>query len=160
MSSRVATRRTPLAPTILIGTDIIEIDRVAESVARFGERYIARLYTRDEATYCTNAGADPAPYFATRFAAKEAAMKVLRPAPNEGLDWRSIEVVRSAEGWCDLRLYGMAQTLARRAGLRALAVSVSHAELYATAVVVAERAPRRTTRTARVRRSGERAARR
>jgi holo-[acyl-carrier protein] synthase len=160
MASRVTTRRAPLAPAILIGTDIIEIGRVAESMARFGERYVARLYTRDEATYCSNAGSDPAPHFAARFAAKEAAMKVLRPAPNEGLDWRSIEVVRSADGWCDLRLYGTARKLARRAGLGALAVSMSHAEFYATAVVVAERAPRRATGTARAQRSGERAARR
>jgi holo-[acyl-carrier protein] synthase len=85
-------------------------------------------------------------------------MKVLRPAPSEALDWRSIEVVRSAEGWCDLRLYGTARALARRAGLRAFAVSMSHEERYATAVVVAEGTLRRAARTPRGDGSTERAA--
>jgi holo-[acyl-carrier protein] synthase len=156
MSPPARSRRT--VPCILVGTDIVAVDRVAESIARFGERYISRLYTCDEAKYCTNGGTDAASRFAARFAAKEAAMKVLRPAPNEALDWRSIEVVRSAQGWCDLRLHGTARTLARRGGLRAFAVSLSHEERYATAVVVAERASPRATRTALDGPSAERAA--
>jgi holo-[acyl-carrier protein] synthase len=133
---------------MLVGTDIIEVDRVAESIARFGQRYISKLYTRNEARYCTSVGPGAAPHFAARFAAKEATMKVLRPAPHEALDWRSIEVVRSPQGWCDLHLHGTARELARRAGLRAFAVSLSHEERFATAVVVAERASRSRGRTA------------
>ncbi len=67
-------------------------------------------------------------------------MKVLRPAPSDALTWKSIEVVRGADGTCSVRLRGTARTLARRAALGALAISLSHEERYATAVVVAERA--------------------
>jgi holo-[acyl-carrier protein] synthase len=126
-------------PSVLVGTDIIEVTRVAESIARFGKRYISRIYTRDEASYCSAAGPNAAMHFAARFAAKEAAMKVLRPAPGAAIDWKAIEVVRSTGGWCDLRLHGTARTLARRGGLGEFAVSLSHEEHYATAVVVAER---------------------
>lgn len=133
-----------------MGTDIIEVDRVADSIRHFGEHYVWRVYTRDEAIYCRNAGAEAARHFAARFAAKEATMKVLRPAPSDALDWRSIEVVRTAEGWCELRLHGSAQTLADRAALRAFAISLSHEERYATAVVVAQKTVSPPMRTARV----------
>jgi holo-[acyl-carrier protein] synthase len=126
-------------PSVLVGTDIIEVSRVAESIARFGDRYISKIYTRDEASYCAAAGSYAPMHFAARFAAKEAAMKVLRPAKGASMNWRAIEVIRSAGGWCDLRLHGALRTMARRAGLSAFAVSLSHEERYATAVVVAER---------------------
>jgi holo-[acyl-carrier protein] synthase len=126
-------------PSVVVGTDIIEVSRVAESIGWFGERYISRIYTPDEASYCVAAGPTAALHFAARFAAKEAAIKVLRPASGVAMNWKAIEVVRGADGWCDLRLHGAMRTLARRAGLRAFAVSLSHEERYATAVVVAER---------------------
>ncbi|MDP9001849.1 MAG: holo-ACP synthase [Myxococcota bacterium] len=137
MSPRANVRR-PSGGSFLVGTDIIEVDRVADSIKRFGKHYIARVYTSDEAIYCTTTGADAARHFAGRFAAKEAAIKVLRPGPSDALNWRSIEVVRNVEGWCELLLHGSAQTLAHRAGLRSFAVSLSHEERYATAVVVAQ----------------------
>ena len=60
-------------------------------------------------------------------------------ASDDVFDWRSIEVVRSDGGWCELHLHRLARKLARRAGLGAFAVSLSHEERYATAVVLAER---------------------
>jgi holo-[acyl-carrier protein] synthase len=153
VSPRASTRRA-VAPSIVVGTDLIEVGRVSESIARFGERYISKIYTEDEATYCASNGPGSAPHFAARFAAKEATMKVLRPAPSEALGWRSIEVVRSEQGWCELRLHGAARTLARRAGLRAFAVSLSHEDRYATAVVIAELASKRGAQTTRDERNG------
>ena len=99
MSPRATAGRTPLAPAILIGTDIIEIGRVAESMAQFGERYVSRLYTREEATYCSNAGSDPAPHFAAR-----------RAGPRGELDELMANVaayagLRQGEGDCLLILF-------------------------------------------------------
>ena len=74
-----------------------------------------------------------------RFAAKEAAVKALRPeAP--WADWRSIEVRRHASGWCDVVLHGEAAALAARQGIEALALSMSHHADHAAAVVVAQAA--------------------
>jgi holo-[acyl-carrier protein] synthase len=73
---------------------------------------------------------------AARFAAKEAALKVLRPTGHRP-QWRSIEVRRHDGGWCTMSLSGYAAELATQAGLGELAVSLTHEEGIAAAVVVA-----------------------
>jgi holo-[acyl-carrier protein] synthase len=72
---------------------------------------------------------------AARFAAKEATVKVLRPVGIRP-EWRTIEVHRVEEGWCELRLSGLAAALAAEAGIRQLAVSLTHESLMAAACVV------------------------
>jgi holo-[acyl-carrier protein] synthase len=134
-------RSRSAAPRILVGTDLIEVASVAESIQRFGDRYLTRVYTPTERRYCARAGRDAALHFAARFAAKEAVMKVLRPTPSDALTWTSIEVVRSADGGCGVRLRGTARKLALRAALGAFAISLSHDKRYAIAVAVAERSP-------------------
>jgi phosphopantetheine--protein transferase-like protein len=80
-----------------VGTDIVAVKNVAESIAKFGERYLARVFTPSERAYCTEAGRDAASHLAARFAAKEATMKALRPE-GDAIDWQSIEVVRMPGG--------------------------------------------------------------
>jgi holo-[acyl-carrier protein] synthase len=110
---------------------------VSGAIAAFGDRYLRRIYTAAELAYC-QAARDPAAHLAARFAAKEAAIKVLRPrTADEGLDWRSLETVRSEEGACRLVLHGAAARLAARQRLAEFEVSLTHAEDYAAAVVVA-----------------------
>jgi holo-[acyl-carrier protein] synthase len=123
---------------VRIGTDLVDVREVAAALERFGERYVTRIFTADEASYCQRDPAVAAARFAARFAAKEATVKVLRPR-GEWPDWRSIEVRRAPEGWCSLALYGRAADLAVEAGLDGFAVSLSHEAGYATAVVVAQR---------------------
>jgi holo-[acyl-carrier protein] synthase len=123
---------------VRVGVDLVEVAEVAASLASFGDRYLERVYAPGELAYCRGAAADPAPHLAARFAAKEAAVKVLRPSPtDEGIDWRSIEVVRHENGWCGLALSGAAARLAERQALSDFQVSLSHAPNYAVAVVVA-----------------------
>jgi len=125
-------------PALRVGMDMVSVSDVAGSLERFGDRYVRRLYTKDEADYCrAAAGRASAERFAARFAAKEAAVKVLRPSDPWG-DWRAIEVRRDPGGWTDVVLRGLAATLAARAGIIALHLSLSHTGEYATAVVVAE----------------------
>jgi holo-[acyl-carrier protein] synthase len=128
-----------------VGTDLIEVKSVAESIRRFGDRYLEKVFTSDERAYCASIdgeGGNSAPHFAARFAAKEAVIKVLRPSARDAVGWRSIEIVRSAEGACSVRLRGAADALARRARLGVFSVTLSHEREYATAVVIAERLPR------------------
>ena len=121
---------------VRVGTDLVAIAHVAESVARFGERYVGRVYTEHEVSSCRGTPSVVAAGLAARFAAKEATIKVLRPTTNQP-EWRSIEIRRHPAGWCDIRLSGTAATLAQQQGISDLAVSLTHEAGMAAAVVVA-----------------------
>lgn len=126
-----------LCPTNLrVGADLVEVEQVASSMARFGDRYVRRVYTDHEVSCCRGEPSVVAAGLAGRFAAKEAAIKVLRPSDARP-DWRSIEVRRHPTGWCELRLTGEAKRLSDEAGIRSMAVSLSHEAGLAGAVVVA-----------------------
>jgi len=124
-----------------VGLDLVEIAEVAESVERFGDRYVSRIYTDHEITCCKREDRDgPGTTYvmeslAARFAAKEAVLKVLRPV-DEQPAWRTIELYRMTGGWCEIRLSGRAAELATEAGLGELSVSLSHEAAVAAAVVV------------------------
>jgi holo-[acyl-carrier protein] synthase len=119
-----------------VGIDLCSVRDVAESIERFGDRYLRRVYTEHEVEYCGKDPARSAERFAARFAAKEATVKVLRPR-DSWPDWRSIEVRRDPGGWCELSLTGTAAQLARDAAISSLALSLSHDGGMANAVVVA-----------------------
>jgi holo-[acyl-carrier protein] synthase len=127
-------------PTCRVGVDLVAVEDVAASVEQFGERYLARVYTDHERASCAGDPATLAAGLAARFAAKEAALKVLRPAGARP-EWRSIEVVRQPSGACDVVLTGEAARLAAAAGVAHLAVSLTHEAGMAAAVVVAMCAP-------------------
>ena len=120
------------AATIRVGTDLVRVHDVAESMDRFGDRYLRRVYTDHELETCGGVAAR----LAARFAAKEATIKVLRPADVRP-DWRAIEVRRHESGACDLQLSGTAAAQAAAAGITGLAVSLTHEGDLAAAVVVA-----------------------
>jgi len=119
-----------------VGTDVVAVHQVADSVARFGTRYLQRVYTEHEISSCTGSPPVRAAGLAARFAAKEATIKVLRPVGHQP-DWRSVEVRRDPRGWCTMALSGHAAALADQAGIADLAVSLTHEGDVAAAVVVA-----------------------
>jgi len=122
---------------MLIGTgvDLIEVERIARSIERFGERFLRRVYTDHEIAYCSRKRIN-AESFAARFAAKEATLKVLRPVDAIPA-WRSIEVCRQPGGWTELVLSGAAAVLAEEQGILQLSVSLSHGAGVGMATVVA-----------------------
>lgn len=120
-----------------VGIDLVAVESVREALATHGDHYLARVFTqREVADSQTPAGID-AERLAARFAAKEAALKVLRPE-GDGVPLDSIEVRRADAGWVDLELSGNAAALADRSGLRNFALSITHEAGFASAVVVAE----------------------
>jgi holo-[acyl-carrier protein] synthase len=139
MPSTVLSESSPTAP-VTVGVDLVSVSEVRESVARFGDKYVDRIFTAAEIEYCTAGSSERgvAERFAARFAAKEAAFKALRYG-DRATDWRSVEVVRAPDGWCDLQLHGGAGQAARERGIRGLALSMSHEGEYAIAVVTAWR---------------------
>lgn len=138
------------ASSLLVGVDLVRVSEVSRSVARFGDRYVKRLFTDHEIAYCRSHPAAAAQRFAARFAAKEAAIKVLRPEDVRP-ELRFIEVRRAESGHCDLVLHGTAKTMAKARGIASLAVSLSHEEDLATAVVVAQVEATKRTRKSRAR---------
>ncbi len=118
-----------------VGIDIIEIDRVARTLARFGERFLQRVYTEAEIAYCRGKPSR----LAARFAAKEATAKALGVGIfwREGVYWRDVEVIRDRRGKPDIRLHGSALERAQQEGLTHWALSLSHSQDYAVAMVVA-----------------------
>ncbi len=123
--------------TIRVGMDLCATADVARAVEQFGDRYLQRVFTTGELAYCDAGGAQRFERLAGRFAAKEATLKALRPA-DDGVNWKSIEVLRQPAGWCEVRLSGVLAGLACREGVRSLALSVTHERGLAAAVVVAQ----------------------
>jgi holo-[acyl-carrier protein] synthase len=121
---------------VRVGVDLVSITEVQRSVETFGDGYLDRLFSAHERASCVGDARTIAAGLAARFAAKEAAIKVLRPEGAAGL-WRSIEVVRAESGACDLRFTGEAAVLAKDAGIETVAVSLAHEHDMAVAVVLA-----------------------
>lgn len=146
LECRPCTSRTDLSmnadpgmPKLSVGVDLVHIPRVEASLRDFGERFVQRLFTPDEAAYATGQPASQAERLAARFAAKEAAIKAFEWS-EAGVNWRDVEVVRLGSGACRLVLHGRARELADAQDVTSMAVSLSHDGDYATAVVTVLRA--------------------
>jgi holo-[acyl-carrier protein] synthase len=117
-----------------LGLDATEIPRVADMIARYGDRFLARVFTDGEITYCTRKR-DPAPSFAARFAAKEAAMKALGTGYSRGVFWKGIEVVRR-HGPPHLRFHEGAADRLRELGATGALLTLTHSKDLAIAHVL------------------------
>ena len=124
---------------MLIGTgvDLIEVERIAHSIERFGERFLRRVYTDLEIAYCSSRRAS-AESFAARFAAKEAGAKALGTGISRGVTWNEFQVSRNPGGRPLLELRGRAALLATELGVRAISLSLTHTGSLAMATVVME----------------------
>ncbi|WP_342394304.1 holo-ACP synthase [Priestia aryabhattai] len=118
-----------------IGTDIIEINKIKESVNAFGDKYLKKIFTTKEIQYCMKYKKTYAQHLAARFAAKEAVIKILEPL-NEVIHFKDIEIVRYSNGSCKVELHGNAKKLAMERNINYTSVSLSHEEKYAIAMVL------------------------
>lgn len=119
------------------GIDLVEIGRIHQSMERYGQRFLDRIYTAAEQAYCLRKR-KAAESLAARFAAKEAGAKALGTGISRGVNWLEIEVVREPGGRPSLRFHGRAAEIA--AALRATrsALSLTHSGDLAMASVVLE----------------------
>jgi len=120
-----------------LGTDLIEIARVQQSLDRFGERFMHKVFTDGEIAYC-HRKKHSAESFASRFAAKEAAAKALGTGISRGISWKEIEVRREPGERPTLHLSGRAAERAAVMGIRNMHLSLTHSRDVAMAVVAAE----------------------
>jgi len=114
------------------GVDIIEIARLQRALDRYGEAFLERIYTPAEIA----AYRDHAPSLAARWAAKEAVAKALGTGIGE-VGWKEIEVLADERRAPVLHLHGRARALARQLGLTEWAISLSHTDALAIALVTA-----------------------
>jgi holo-[acyl-carrier protein] synthase len=117
-----------------MGIDATEIRRIAESIERWGDRFVGRVFTAGEIDYCRRKR-DFASSFAARFAAKEAAMKALGTGHSRGVFWTGIEVVRR-HGPPRLQFHGgAAERFAELGGTGSL-LTITHSQELAIAHVL------------------------
>ncbi|MEY4375092.1 MAG: hypothetical protein RL760_1259 [Candidatus Eisenbacteria bacterium] len=124
-------------PVLGIGIDVCKVERIAESLQRFGERMERRLFTADELAYCRR-HQDPLPHLAARFAAKEATSKALGTGIAGGIGWTQIEVVQPGGQVPTLRLSGAALERFVALGATKSHLSLSHDGGLGVACVVLE----------------------
>lgn len=126
------------------GIDLIEIARIEHAVARWGERFLQRIYTPAELA----AYRERLPSLAARWAAKEAAAKLLgvglrgigaAERLTNAVGWTEIEILNDASGRPALRLTGRAAARAASLGISEIAISLSHTREHAIASAVAQR---------------------
>lgn len=118
-----------------IGNDLVENERIAASISKFGDRFLKRIFLEGEIAYCQSMR-HSAPHYAARFAAKEAVSKAFGCGLGTQLGWRDVEVVRGDLGAPSIVLHGGGLDLAAARGVKRIFISLSHTEHYAVAEVL------------------------
>jgi holo-[acyl-carrier protein] synthase len=122
-----------------VGSDLCNIDRIQNSIDRFGDRFLNRVFTEAERAKAERRPHTVAGTLAKRFAAKEAFSKAIGMGMRMPMTWRAMEVVKAPSGKPEIALHGeLAEWFAARS-LRAH-VTVSDEQDYAVAFVVVETA--------------------
>jgi holo-[acyl-carrier protein] synthase len=116
-----------------IGIDIIEIDRIKNSVEKYGNHFLDKVYTKTELEYCM-AKANKYQHLAARFAAKEAVFKALTTGWNQEIGWQNIEIYNEPNGMPMVKLKGELSTFLTNG--KNLKISMSHSRDYVTCVAI------------------------
>lgn len=119
---------------IYCGTDIIEIERIKESIEdeKMGKAFVERVYTSKEIEYCESKKAQKYQHYAARFAAKEATFKAISEQIDDkySITWKDIEVINNEQGRPQLNLVGIDIE-----DVEDIDLSLSHCKEYAVANV-------------------------
>lgn len=117
---------------ITCGTDIIEIERIKESIEQLKDKFLERIYTENEIKYCESKKEQKYQHYAARFAAKEAAFKALswKLKDKYSVTWKDIEVMNNKDGRPSLNILGIDLN-----DVESIDISLSHCKQYAVANV-------------------------
>lgn len=116
-----------------IGIDIIEIDRIKQSVENYGDRFLSKIYTKNELDYCLKK-TNKYQHLAARFAAKEAIYKALKTGWKEGVSWQELEIVNEKSGMPRVNLSDRVKSFL--ADEKMVKISISHSDNYVTCVAI------------------------
>ena len=120
------------------GIDIIEVDRIKNSIQKYSDRFKKKIFTQKEIDYC-HSQADQAKHFAARFTVKEAVLKCFGTGLTGGILWKDIEVGKLNSGQPVLNLHGNGKKLFNQLNLKHIHVSITHDKTYAAAHAIAEK---------------------
>ena len=120
------------------GIDIIEVDRIKNSIQKYSDRFKKKIFTQKEIDYC-HSQADPAKHFAARFTVKEAVLKCFGTGLTGGILWKDIEVDKLNSGQPFINLHGNGKKLFNQLNLKHIHVSITHDKTYAAAHAIAEK---------------------
>ena len=122
---------------ISIGVDIVNVERISKNIDDVNNRFINRVYTKDEINYCMSRK-NFSHHFAGRLAGKEAVSKALRLSWEKGLNWKDIEIINEENGLPRVKLHGEIKKLANERKIRNIKISISHEKDYAVAFAVTD----------------------
>lgn len=118
-----------------LGMDLVEIDRIEESLQRFGDRFLEKIFHPAEIEY-SRSQSRPAVPLAARFAAKEAASKAFGTGIGESLPWLGLEICRQSTGEPFLHFHHAGATLARTRGVTRSLLTLTHTRNHSAATVL------------------------
>ena len=118
---------------IKCGTDIIEIDRIKESIESLGKKFLNKVFTQNEIKYCESKKAQKYQHYAARFAAKEAVFKAISESLTDkySLSWCDYEILNDETGKPNVKITGMDLS-----NIENIDLSISHCKQYAVATAV------------------------
>lgn len=120
------------------GIDIIEVNRIQESIEKYGEKFLKRVYTEKEIEYCESKKTQKFQSYAGRFAAKEAIFKALSEYVDNKfqIEWKDIEIINDKNGKPIANIYGkLKENISLKCNIE---ISISHIKDVAVASVIAE----------------------
>jgi holo-[acyl-carrier protein] synthase len=120
-----------------IGIDLVDCARIENSIERFGDRFLQRVFTEGEIAY-SQSMKFPARHLAARFAAKEALSKAFGTGIGKSMGWRDLDVQKKASGEPFVVLRGGAKQMANERGVEKVWISLSHTETSGMATIILE----------------------
>ena len=124
-----------------VGVDVIEVDRLRETIERHGEHFLMHVYCPEEQQDAPTGEGRPA-FYAGRWAAKEAVAKALGTGIGKNCAWTDVCVVRNRGGAPEIVLRGAALRTAKARGITKIHISISHERRIACASAVSEKSIR------------------
>lgn len=124
--------KSPKGEILGVGIDILEIERIRQTLERHGVRFLNRLFTEFEQDYCLK-HKDPAPHLAGRFCAKEAVVKALGTGFGQEASWKDIEIINDEKGKPNVQL---SKWLSQTLPYKGIFLSISHCNSHVTAVAI------------------------
>ena len=118
-----------------VGIDTIEVSRIRDSVENHGDHFLNKIFTPGEQAYCQEKS-DPAPFYATRFASKEAVAKAFRTGMGKEFGWLYSEIIHGEKGEPFVQLSESGNALLESLGGTKILVSLTHLSTTASAVVI------------------------
>lgn len=117
---------------ILIGTDIVEVNRIKENIIKHENQFLGKIFTKGEIDYCEKKNTQKFQSYAVRFAAKEAIYKAISPYITGKYNWKDFEIINEENGRPKVKIHLEIQRLDD------IEISLSHCKEYAVAYVMAK----------------------